>query len=170
MDLKDRINKHLNFPKRGVVFRDVGPLLRDPQAMSLALDEFQRHFHARGYDVLAGIESRGFLVAAALAVRCGKGMIMLRKAGKLPGKTRRASYDVEYGKDVMEVQVGAVKAGERVLICDDLLATGGTAKAAAKLVERLGGTVAGFAFMVELTNLGGADRVSQYKRLSLVRY
>ena len=170
MNLRDVIAEYPNFPKEGVLFRDFGPLLADPQAVSLALDELERHFHHNSFDAVAGIESRGFVVAMAAAVRYGKGMIMIRKAGKLPGRTRSASYEIEYGSDTMELQEGAVSPGRRILICDDLLATGGTAEAAAGLIERSGGKVAGIAFVVELTDLGGAPKLSRYKVHSLVRY
>ena len=170
MNLRDVIAEYPNFPKKGITFRDFGPLLADPQAVSLALDEFERNFHHRSFDAVAGIESRGFAVGMAAAVRYGKGMVMIRKAGKLPGKTLRASYEIEYGRDTMELQRGAVSPGQRILICDDLLATGGTAAAAAGLIERAGGRVAGIACIVELTALGGASRLEGYTVRSLVRY
>lgn len=169
LNLRDTIAEYPNFPKRGVLFRDFGPLLADPQAVSLALDEFERHFHHRSFDAVVGIESRGFAVGMAAAVRYGKGMIMIRKAGKLPGKTLKASYEIEYGRDTMELQKGAVSPGQRILICDDLLATGGTAAAAAGLVKKAGGRVAGIACIVELTDLGGAAKLAGYTVRSLVR-
>ena len=117
-----------------------------------------------------GIESRGFIVACALAQKYNKGMVMLRKEGKLPGKTEKTSYEIEYGKAVMEIQKTALNEGERVVICDDLLATGGTAKAAAVLVEKLKAKVTGFAFIIELTELNGIKKIRDYKTVSLVRY
>ncbi len=170
MNLKDRIDSYENFPKKGILFRDFGPILRDPQAISLVLDEFYRHFHPNGFDVIAGIESRGFLLAGAMAVRYGKGMVMIRKAGKLPGKTAKLSYTIEYGKDTLEIQSGAVAKKQRVLVCDDLLATGGTAGASARLIEKIGAKVAGFAFLIELTELGGIKRIAKYDSKSLVKY
>lgn len=170
MNLRDVISEYPDFPKSGVLFRDFGPLLADPQAVSLALDEIGRRFHHRSFDAVAGVDARGFVVAAAAAVRYGKGMVMIRKAGKLPGRTIRESYDIEYGSDTIEIQDGAVAPGQRILICDDLLATGGTAAAAASLVERAGGRVAGLVFVAELTELGGASRLSKYAVHSLVRY
>lgn len=170
MNLEDYVAEYKNFPKRGIVFRDFGPILRNPSAMSYVADEFERHFHKGDVDVLAGIESRGLILASILATRYGKGMIMIRKAGKLPGRTTKASYDTEYGKDEMELKNDAVKKGERVLVCDDLLATGGTARASADLVEKAGGSVAGFAFIIELTELNGARRLEGYDCKSLVRY
>ncbi len=170
VNLRDAISEHPDFPKPGVLFRDFGPLLADPQAVSLALDEIERRFHHNAFDAVAGIDARGFVVAAAAAVRYGKGMVMIRKAGKLPGRTLQASYEIEYGRDTIEIQEGAVAPGQRILVCDDLLATGGTAEAAAGLVERAGGRVAGLVFVAELTELGGASRLSRYPVHSLVRY
>ncbi len=170
MHLQDRIDSYPNFPKKGILFRDYGPLLRDPHALSLAVDGFAAHFNARNIDVVAGIEARGFPVATAVASRMGKGIVMVRKAGKLPGKTKSASYEIEYGRDKMEMQTNALKKGDRVLICDDLLATGGTAAAAASLVEKLGGRVAGFAIIIELADLEGMKKISKYDVNVLVRY
>ena len=170
LNLRDAISEYPDFPKPGVLFRDFGPLLADPQAVSLALDEIERRFHHQSFDMVAGIESRGFVVAAAAAVRYGKGMVMIRKAGKLPGRTLGKSYEIEYGSDAIELQAGAVSPGQRILLCDDLLATGGTAAAAAGLIEEAGGRVAGIAFVAELTALGGAARLSKYAVHSLVRY
>lgn len=170
MNLKALINEFPDFPKKGILFRDFGPILRNPQAVSLALDEFAKYFHPKSFDLLAGIESRGFILACAMSMRYSKGMIMMRKAGKLPGKKLKSSYSTEYGKDSMEIQKGAIGEGERVLICDDLLATGGTAAASARLVEKSGGTVAGFAFFIELADLGGKKRIEKYAMRSLVKY
>lgn len=169
MDIRDAISEYPDFPKKGILFRDFGPALQDPSVLSLIADEFYRHYHPGDFDLIAGIESRGFIIAALLAARYDRGMIMLRKAGKLPGKTASASYSLEYGKATLEAQRGSFD-DRRVLICDDLLATGGTAKAAAKLVEKAGGEVAGFAFVIELAELGGAAGISKYRSKSLVRY
>lgn len=170
MNLRDRIDEYPDFPKKGILFRDISPILRDPSALSYVIDEFSRHFHPNDVDVLAGIESRGFPLACALAIKYNKGMIMIRKQGKLPGQTTKLSYSIEYGKAVMEIQKYAIKKGQRVLICDDLLATGGTAKTAANLIEKIGGKVAGFAFLIELTSLNGIKKISNYKCESLVKY
>ena len=170
MNLRDHITEYADFPKEGVLFRDIGPALREPSVLSYMADEFERHFHKNDVDVLAGIESRGFILSSILASRYGKGMIMIRKAGKIPGRTASVPYATEYGEDTMEVQTGIFKKGERVLICDDLLATGGTAKAAAGLVEGAGCSVAGFAFIIELTGLGGIRQIGGYDCRSLVRY
>ena len=170
MNLKDKIADYQDFPKKGILFRDFSPILRDPSALSLVVDEFTKKFHPNDVDVFAGIESRGFILACALAQKYNKGMILLRKAGKLPGKTVKVSYSIEYGKAQMEIQKTALEKNERVLICDDLLATGGTAKAAAKLVEKLEANVVGFAFIIELTALKGIEKIKEYRTDSLVEY
>ena len=170
MNLKEKIAEYLDFPKKGILFRDFSPILRDPSATSFIVEEFSKQYHPKDVDVFVGIESRGFIVACALAQKYNKGMVMLRKEGKLPGKTEKTSYEIEYGKAVMEIQKTALNEGERVVICDDLLATGGTAKAAAVLVEKLKAKVTGFAFIIELTELNGIKKIRDYKTVSLVRY
>jgi adenine phosphoribosyltransferase len=170
MNLKDKISEYPNFPKKGILFRDFSPILKDPSALSYIADEFTKFFHPKDIDLFAGIESRGFLLASILSVRYNKGMIMIRKAGKLPGKTTKLSYKIEYGKDTIEIQKDVIKEGQRILICDDLLATGGTAKASAKLIEKVGGKITGFAFIIELTELGGIKGITKYKCKSLVKY
>ncbi len=170
MNLKDKISEYPNFPKKGILFRDFSPLLKDPSALSFIADEFTKIFHPKDIDLFAGIESRGFLLAGILAVRYNKGMIMIRKANKLPGKTTKLSYKIEYGKDTIEIQKDVIKKGQKIVICDDLLATGGTAKASAKLIENVGGKITGFAFIIELTELGGIKGISKYKCKSLVKY
>ena len=170
MNLKDKIGDYPDFPKKGVLFRDFSPILGDPAALSFVVEEFSKKFHPNDVDVFAGIESRGFILACALALKYNKGMILLRKVGKLPGKTVKASYTIEYGKAVMEVQKDVIQEGQRVLICDDLLATGGTAEAAAKLIEKIKGVVVGFAFIIELLELNGKEKIKDYRSESLVTY
>jgi adenine phosphoribosyltransferase len=170
MNLKDKISEYPNFPKKGILFRDFSPILKDPSALSYIADEFTKFFHPKDIDLFAGIESRGFLLASILSVRYNKGMIMIRKAGKLPGKTTKLSYKIEYGKDTIEIQKDVIKKGQKILICDDLLATGGTAKASAKLIEKVGGKIMGFAFIIELTELEGIKGINKYKCKSLVKY
>ena len=170
MNLQERISEYTSFPKKGILFRDFSPILKDPAALSHVADEFARHFHPKEVDVFAGIESRGFILACLLAVKYDKGMIMIRKAGKLPGKTKKLSYKTEYGQDAIEIQNDIISKGQKVIICDDLLAAGGTAKAAAKLVEKIGGNVSGFAFIIELTELDGIKGISKYNCKSLVKY
>ena len=170
MNLKEKISEYQDFPKKGILFRDFSPILGDPSAMSFVMEEFSKQFHPKDVDTFVGIESRGFIIASILAQKYGKGMVMLRKEGKLPGKTVKTSYTIEYGKAVLEIQKNVLKEGERVIICDDLLATGGTASAAAKLVEGIGGKVAVFAFIIELTDLNGIKEINNYKTISLVQY
>jgi len=170
MNLRDKIAEVPDFPKKGILFRDISPLLRDPAALSLLIEEFTKIIHPNDVDIFVGIESRGFPLACALALKYNKGMIMIRKQGKLPGATHKVSYNIEYGSATMEIQVGALKKGQKVYICDDLLATGGTAKAAAKLVEKIGGKVSGFAFIIELSDLKGSKLIKDYKYNALVKY
>ena len=170
MNLRERINEYQDFPKKGILFRDFSPMLKDPSAMSVVVEEFEKNYHPKDVDVFVGIESRGFILASILAQKYNKGMVLLRKAGKLPGKTVKTSYTIEYGKAVLEIQKTALNAGERVVICDDLLATGGTAKAAAELVEKMKGKVTGFAFIIELMELNGMEKIAGYRTVSLVKY
>ena len=170
MNLKEKIIEFPDFPTKGILFRDISPLLKDPTIISFMVDEFSRRYKPNELDLIAGVESRGFPLACALALKNKKGMIMIRKQGKLPGRTEKVSYNIEYGNATMEIQRDAVQKGQRVLICDDLLATGGTAKAAASLVEKTGGTVTGFAFIVELTDLKGSELIKNYRYESLVKY
>ena len=170
MNLKDKIAEYPNFPKKGILFRDFSPVLKDPSSLSQIADEFAKHFHPKNVDVFAGIESRGFLLATILALRYNKGIVMVRKAGKLPGKTAKLSYTIEYGKDTIEIQKDILEKGQRVIICDDLLATGGTAEATCKLVSKLEGNIVGFTVLVELEFLNGRKRLKQYNVHSLVKY
>lgn len=170
MNLQEKISEYKNFPKKGILFRDFNPILKDPAALSFMADEFAKYFHPKDVDVFAGIESRGFVLACLLAIKYNKGMILIRKAGKLPGKTSKASYKIEYGQDTIEIQNDILEKGQRIVICDDLLATGGTAKASAKLIEKIGGQISGFAFIIELTELNGIKEISKYNCKSLVKY
>lgn len=170
MDLKKKIRDIKDFPKKGILFRDITPILKNPEAFAYVTERFAKEFPPRSYDLIAGIESRGFIFGAALAVRTGKGLAIVRKQGKLPGDTIAKSYDIEYGSATMEIQTDAIKKGERVLIVDDLLATGGTAQAATALVEKLGGKVVGMGFVIELDALDGRKKLSKYNIKTLVRY
>lgn len=158
-----------DFPKPGVVFKDITPVLADPECFRAALQAMQDRWTGQ-VDAIAGIESRGFLFGAPLADRLGCSYVPVRKAGKLPWKTRRVEYQLEYGTDSLEIHEDAFRAGARVLIVDDLLATGGTAAATARLVEEAGGKVAGFTFLVNLAFLGGAKRIAKYPVQFLVEY
>ena len=166
------ITSHENFPKEGILFRDINPVFRDKDAIKLISKSFLTKDDAENIRMMAGIESRGFIVATALALNHSKGVIMIRKAGKLPGKVIRESYEIEYGQAVMEIQEDAIKKNEKIFILDDLIATGGTAIAAAGLIEKLGGIVSGFGFIIELSHLKGADKLRNmgYHVKSLVKY
>ncbi len=161
-DLERLIRSVPDFPKPGVLFRDITPLLLDPEAFSSVNGLFYDRYVERDFDTIASIESRGFIFGSVLAFRLGKGFIPLRKPGKLPWKTLEESYTLEYGEASLEMHVDAVKEGDRVLIVDDLLATGGTAAAAAKLVERGGGLVTEISFLVELGQLRGRERLDRW--------
>jgi adenine phosphoribosyltransferase len=170
VNLRDMIANYPDFPKQGILFRDINPVFKRNDALNYIADEFYRIYSNAKVDAVAGIESRGFIIATALALRFCKGVVMVRKAGKLPGTTLKKSYDIEYGSGVMEIQQDAISKGESILIADDLIATGGTAIAAAQLIKELGGKVAGFAFIIELSHLNGADKLRKmgYKVESLV--
>lgn len=172
LDLRDIVADYPDFPKPGILFRDINPVFKRNDALNHVADEFYRMYGNAKVDAVAGVESRGFVVATALALRLGKGVVMVRKAGKLPGKTLKKSYDIEYGSAIMELQQSAIKKGENILIADDLIATGGTAIAAAQLIEDVGGKVAGFAFVIELSDLHGAQKLRKmgYEVHSLVTY
>jgi adenine phosphoribosyltransferase len=148
-----------DFPKPGIVFKDLMPLFADGPAFRRVVDGIVAHFEPVGFDVVAGVEARGFVVAAAVAYATGAGVVPVRKAGKLPRRTLSASYELEYGEATLEVHEDAFVAGQRVLVVDDVLATGGTAGAALELVERAGGTVAGFTVLMELAFLKGRERL-----------
>jgi len=159
IDLKQHIRSVPDFPKPGILFYDIGTLLANGPAWHEALTRLADALRPLKPDALVGIESRGFLVAAPLAAMLGIGFVMVRKKGKLPGKTIRHSYALEYGNDVIEIQDGMLKKGERVVLCDDLLATGGTAAAATALVHEIGAEVVHAAFIIELTFLEGRQRL-----------
>ena len=159
-----------DFPKPGVVFKDITPLLADPVAFSTAVDAIVVSFGRGTVDKVVGIEARGFIVAAPVAYHFGAGFVPLRKPGKLPFETVSESYDLEYGAESLELHVDAFSEGDRVLIVDDVLATGGTARAACNLVERAGGTVAGLAFVIELGFLNGRSQIEDYDYTSLLKY
>lgn len=170
MNLQDIISTHQDFPKKGILFRDFAPLLASPDALRYIADEIQKKFPVDTVDMIAGIESRGFILGTLLAIKYDTGFAMIRKAGKTPGKTYQMSYSLEYGTDTIEMRADAVKAGSRVLICDDLLATGGTARAAADLIEKAGARVMGLAFIIELEALQGRRKIGDYNIESLVVY
>jgi adenine phosphoribosyltransferase len=170
MDLREYIRDVPDFPSPGILFRDITPLLKSPEAFDHAIDRFADVCSGRPIDAVCGIEARGFLFAAPLALRLGKPLVPVRKAGKLPSRTVSVTYSLEYGEAAVEIHADAVSDGQRVLIVDDVLATGGTLAAAAELVERAGGLVAGLAVLIELTALNGRARLAGYDLHALVRY
>ena len=169
-DLKAHIREIPDFPKPGILFYDITTLLQDPLALRMTVDRFVWFFSGQHVDKVVGIESRGFMFAPIVAYNLNAGFVPIRKPGKLPYQPVRETYELEYGSDSIEMHEDAVKPGERVLIVDDLVATGGTALAAAKLVEAAGGTVAGFGFIIELTFLPGRQKLQGYEVESLIRY
>lgn len=168
--LKSKIRHVPDFPKPGILFYDVTTLLQDRDGFRQAVDAMAVPFVGQGIDLVVGIESRGFIFGAAVADRIGAGFSPVRKPGKLPSTTIRASYDLEYGSDALEMHDDGVASGQRVLIVDDLLATGGTAKAAADLVTRLGGTVHALAFLIELAGLSGRDKLAGHTLHAVLTY
>ncbi|MEQ8709568.1 MAG: adenine phosphoribosyltransferase [Rhodospirillales bacterium] len=159
MDIKDHIRSVPDFPKPGILFYDISTLLADADAWQVALGRLARIVRGFQPDLLVGIESRGFLVAAPLALKLGSGFVMVRKQGKLPGKTIPFEYQLEYGSDIVEIQEDAIKPGQRVVVLDDLLATGGTLQASIELLRKVGADVVGAACLIELTFLNGRDRL-----------
>ncbi|MFO1463686.1 MAG: adenine phosphoribosyltransferase [bacterium] len=170
MDLKKIVRDVPDFPKPGIVFKDITPLLGDPQAFKFIVDSFIEHFRKQAIDVIVGIESRGFLFGSVMAYAMGKSLAIMRKKGKLPYTTVSYTYKLEYGEDTIELHEDAIPKGARVLIVDDLLATGGTAGAAAQLVQKMGGKVAGFAFVIELGFLNGRKALGDFPVFSLLEY
>ena len=170
MDLKRYIRDVPDFPSPGVLFRDITPLLQDPAALHYALDEMAAQVEARGVTAIVGIESRGFLFGAPVADRLGLPFVPVRKPGKLPAQRMSVEYSLEYGSGQLDIHADALTASDRVVVIDDLLATGGTALAAAKLAELLGAAVDGFLFLIELAALRGRDRLAEYDIKALLRY
>jgi adenine phosphoribosyltransferase len=170
VDLASRIRNIPDFPKKGILFRDIMPLLQDAQALRAAVDRMAEWAVGRHVDVVLGAESRGFVLGSALAYAINAGFVCARKPGKLPWKTISEAYELEYGTDALEVHEDAIAPGTRVLIHDDLLATGGTAAAKARLVEKMGGEVVGMVFLVELSDLHGRDKLIGHEVYSLITY
>jgi adenine phosphoribosyltransferase len=168
--LRDSVRDIPDFPKQGVIFKDITPLLADPAAFSSAVDALVVSFGRGAIDKVVGIEARGFIIAAPVAYHFGAGFVPLRKSGKLPYQTVSEIYELEYGAETLEVHADAFSPGDRVLIVDDVLATGGTARAACNLVEKSGATVVGLGFIIELGFLNGATRLEGYDLVSLLRY
>ncbi len=170
MDFKSKIRVVEDFPKKGISFKDITTLLEDGEAYRKAIDACIDLVKEVPYDVIVGPEARGFLMGAPMSVLTQKGFVPIRKPGKLPYETVKHEYALEYGTDTLEMHLGAIKPGQRVLIADDLLATGGTAKAACELIEKLGGVVAGLVFLVELDFLEGREVLADYDVYSVLSY
>jgi adenine phosphoribosyltransferase len=168
--LKQRIRHVPDFPKPGILFYDVTTLLKDPQGFKLAIDSLAEPYAGAGIDVVVGIESRGFILGSAVADRIGSGFVPVRKLGKLPAQTVRASYALEYGTDSLEMHRDAVERGQKVLVVDDLLATGGTARATVDLVREVGGQVYGLAFLIELVTLNGRSKLEGENVRAVLQY
>ena len=170
----DKIKKAIrtipHFPKKGIMFRDITTLLKNADAFKETIDALVERYRGQSLDLVAGIESRGFIIAGVIAYLLGKGFIPIRKPGKLPAETFRVDYELEYGKDAVEMHKDSVPKGARVLVVDDLLATGGTMKAACDLVEKAGGTVVECAFIVDLPDLKGREKLQKYQIFTLVEF
>lgn len=169
-ELKALIREIPDYPKPGILFYDLTTLLKDPKGFHSLVDKLCEHYNGRKVDLVAGIEARGFIFAPALAYRLGAGFIPVRKPKKLPAKVSSVTYQLEYGTDQLDIHHDAVERGQRVLVCDDLLATGGTAAAAVQLIKQLGGEVAGAAFAVELSFLNGRAKLPGVDVFSLLKY
>ena len=170
VDLTHHVRDVADWPKPGVVFKDITPLLGDPGALAAAISALAAPFAGRAITKVVGIEARGFVIGAPVAVHLGAGFVPVRKPGKLPGATESEQYELEYGTDRLEIHADAIEPGEQVLIVDDVIATGGTAAATIRLVERLGGTVVGLGFVIELGFLGGHAQLDGHEHTSLISY
>ncbi|HXX64951.1 MAG TPA: adenine phosphoribosyltransferase [Bacteroidota bacterium] len=169
-DLLSAVRTIPDFPKPGIMFRDITTVLKSGPLLARTVDLLYERYRSTGIDKVVGVEARGFVIGGALAYRLGAGFVPARKPGKLPAKTLRETYALEYGTDAVEIHADAISEGERVLMHDDLLATGGTMVAACRLVERLGGRIAGVCFLIELTPLKGRDRLRGHDIFSLIQY
>lgn len=170
MDLKKYIREIPDFPKKGIMFKDISPLLRDGQAYRSTIGLLTEFAAERDVDVVVGPESRGFLFGAPLACYLGAGFVPIRKKGKLPGEVCSVEYELEYGTDTLEMLKDSIKPGQRVMVVDDLLATGGTSLATVQLVEKAGGKIAGVAFIIELSGLGGREKLAGHEVYSIISY
>jgi len=170
IDLERYIRSIPDWPKEGILFRDITPLLADPEAFAAAIGTLCAGFGDAGVEYVAAVEARGFIFGSAVAEKLGAGFVAIRKNGKVPFKIESVSYDLEYGTDTLEVHSDAVRRGAKVLIVDDLLATGGTMAAACELIENIGGRVVGIAFMIELCELAGRDKLGEYRIKAVISY
>ena len=169
-ELKSKIRDIKDFPTEGILFKDITTLLKEPQAFKSVVTKLALRYIQERVELVVGIESRGFIFGGALAAELGAGFVPVRKLGKLPGKTIEVEYELEYGRDALAIHEDAIRAGQRVLAVDDLLATGGTMAATLRLIEQLGGHVVGVAFLIELAFLKGREKIKQYPLHSLIVY
>lgn len=170
IDLKSKIRDISDFPKPGIVFKDITTVLQDPDLFKYSVDVFANEYQNKNIDKVVGIEARGFIFGAALAYAINAGFVIIRKPGKLPFDTVKQTYELEYGTDEIEIHKDAVQTGQRILLVDDLLATGGTMAAAAKLISKLNGEIIAIAFLIELTFLHGRDKLQGYNIFSHIQY
>jgi adenine phosphoribosyltransferase len=170
MDLAKMIRDVPDFPKEGIVFKDITTLIKDPEAFKRVIDLLTEHYSEQQIDVVVAVEARGYIFGAPVAYQLGVGFVPVRKVGKLPAETVRAEYELEYGTDAVEMHRDAIEPGQRVLIIDDLIATGGSAAATAHLVETLGGEVVSIAFLIELGFLKGVDKLKEYDVFTMIEY
>jgi len=170
MDIKDKVRVIEGFPKKGISFKDISTLIKDKDAFRYTVDEMVESLKDKNVDIIVGPEARGFIIGAPIAYALGVGFVPVRKPGKLPGDTLKIEYELEYGKDALEVHKDAIKPGIKVAIVDDLLATGGTIISVAKLIEGLGGEIVSINFIIELTELKGREKLSQYPVSSIIQY
>jgi len=170
IDLEDYIRSIPDWPKEGILFRDITPLLGNAKALAAAIERLAADFENAGIEYVAAVEARGFIFGSAVAEKLGAGFVPVRKAGKLPFKTQSVTYDLEYGTDTLEVHCDALSSGAKVLMVDDLLATGGTMAAACELIEKVRGRIVGITFLVELCELAGRDKLGGYKISTLISY
>jgi len=170
IDLKNKIRSIPDFPKKGVIFRDITPVLQDPRSFRFLIEELTKPYKKKKIDKVVGIDARGFLLAAPIAYKLGAGLCIVRKKGKLPYETVAQNYSLEYGEETIEMHKDSISPGEKVLIVDDVIATGGTLKATADLVENLGGKIVGICLFVELRDLKGREKLKKYKVNSLIKF
>lgn len=168
--LKKYIRDVPDFPKKGIIFKDITTLLKEGEAFAHVIDILYKRYKNAKIDKIIAVESRGFIFGGALAYKLGVGFVPVRKRGKLPSKTHSVTYDLEYGTDTLEIHCDAIKKGDRVLLLDDLLATGGTAKAVSELIEKMGGEIVEIAFLIELTFLDGRGKLKNHNIFTMIRY
>lgn len=170
MDLKSKIRDIVDFPQKGIIYRDITTLLKDAEALKYAVDEIKKNAETMDYNLVLGPESRGFIFGVPIAYATNKGFVPVRKAGKLPHEVASKEYSLEYGTATIEIHKDAINKGDKIIIVDDLFATGGTAKATCDLVEEMGGIVSGIFFLIELEGLGGRELLKDYEVKSIVKY